>query len=189
MKSSSRILCLLLALVFISPVFADDTTQAAQQKLKTLGLYDGTVDGQMGSQTNAAIRRYQVYNKLPITGELNTETIDHLGLRNTVAKTGTVSARTATQPSKATSLANIYAGGPFITVGAPMQVQILKQAKENLRILGFYRGPIDGDPSAEFVNALKQYQRSAKFKSNGRLDKTTLRALDLYEPVRDDGRY
>ncbi len=57
---------------------AEPTVLIVQKKLKGLGLYHGPIDGLSGSKTNAAIRRYQIKNRLPITGELNEETLHSL---------------------------------------------------------------------------------------------------------------
>ena len=190
MKFFRGILLALLAVCLIQPLSADELIRAAQAKLKSLGLYDGTVDGQPGSQTSAAIRRYQIYNKLKVTGELNSQTVNQLGISPAAAqKASDFSAKPVVQNSRAVSLAALFAGGPLITAGPEIQVQIIKKAKENLQVLGFYHGPINEDPSVELVEALKAWQRSAKFKTSGRFDKTTLRALDLYEPAHDDGTY
>ena len=70
MKMVIRVL-LCLAVASISCVCADEVTLSAQRKLKQIGFYDGVVDGQMGSQTAAAIRRFQIAEKLKVTGEMN----------------------------------------------------------------------------------------------------------------------
>jgi peptidoglycan hydrolase-like protein with peptidoglycan-binding domain len=72
MKSLMSIL-ICLAVVFVSNSVADDVVLSAQAKLKQLGYYHGMVDGQMGSQTAAAIRRFQLA-KLKVTGEMNAQT-------------------------------------------------------------------------------------------------------------------
>ena len=59
---------------------ADDLTRAVQQRLKDRGFYYGDVDGQSGSETSAAIRRYQIRYGLKVNGELNQETLNSLGL-------------------------------------------------------------------------------------------------------------
>lgn len=58
----------------------DSTVHQAQQILKRRGYYRGAVDGVMGSQTAAAIRRYQVAENLRVTGQLNPQTTRSLGL-------------------------------------------------------------------------------------------------------------
>lgn len=78
MKILFRILFCLVLLA--GPLRADPAVLAAQKKLQEMGYYQGRLDGAAGSQTAAAIRRYQVAKKLMVTGELNPQTLDSLGL-------------------------------------------------------------------------------------------------------------
>jgi len=55
----------------------------------------------------------------------------------------------------------------------------VKKAQQNLRLLGFYNGPANGVPTTALSDALRTYQKDNRFKTTGRLDKTTLQALDL----------
>ena len=70
-----------LAALSVSNAVADDVVFSVQSKLKQLGYYNGVVDGQMGSQTAAAIRRFQIAQRLKVTGELNSQTLRRLGSR------------------------------------------------------------------------------------------------------------
>lgn len=54
---------------------ADDQLRQVQQSLKEGGYYYGEVDGEEGTETNAAIRRYQIRNGLEVTGKLNAQTL------------------------------------------------------------------------------------------------------------------
>lgn len=73
------LLIFLIAFLGIQAAASEERTiLIVQRKLKTLGLYHGTVDGLLGSKTNAAIRRYQVKKHLTITGELNEQTLRSL---------------------------------------------------------------------------------------------------------------
>ncbi len=67
-------------LLWSAAAWADDLTRAVQQRLKDRGFYYGDVDGQSGSETSAAIRRYQIRYGLKVNGELNQETLNSLGL-------------------------------------------------------------------------------------------------------------
>jgi peptidoglycan hydrolase-like protein with peptidoglycan-binding domain len=46
----------------------------AQQQLKSLGLYDGPIDGLFGPKTEEALREYQQAQGLEVTGSLTQET-------------------------------------------------------------------------------------------------------------------
>jgi peptidoglycan hydrolase-like protein with peptidoglycan-binding domain len=167
-------LACLLTLAFLGaaalPARADEVVAAAQSKLQKMGCYDGTVDGVWGSQTAAAVRRFQLAKDLRVTGELNRETIEALSIKIKPA---------ATPVPFPVAIADIFMGGPYINAPTEIQVQTLRQAQENLRLLGFYRGPIDGNPTAALRDALRAYQKAHRFSASGRLDKTTLQALDL----------
>jgi len=67
-------------LAWTATVWADDLTRAVQERLKERGFYYGGVDGQGGSETSAAIRRYQIRYGLKVNGELTQETLKSLGL-------------------------------------------------------------------------------------------------------------
>ena len=51
-----------------------------QETLRDKGYDPGPIDGVMGSQTRAAIRRYQTAENLPVTGHLDGETAGKLGV-------------------------------------------------------------------------------------------------------------
>ena len=82
----------LLATVFLCLVAwtaarADPAIEAAQQRLKDQGFYYGEITGTQDADTTAAIRRYQIRNGLKITGDLNAETQQSLGLASKPAAT------------------------------------------------------------------------------------------------------
>jgi peptidoglycan hydrolase-like protein with peptidoglycan-binding domain len=79
-RLSRRAVFILAGIISVSSAWADDLTLAVQQRLKDRGFYYGQVDGQSGSETSAAIRRYQIRYGLKVNGELNQETLSSLGL-------------------------------------------------------------------------------------------------------------
>jgi peptidoglycan hydrolase-like protein with peptidoglycan-binding domain len=71
------------ALIFIGWTMlmrADQQVESVQQALKDQGFYYGEVTGEMNANVAAAIRRYQIRNGLQVTGELNRETLQSLGI-------------------------------------------------------------------------------------------------------------
>jgi peptidoglycan hydrolase-like protein with peptidoglycan-binding domain len=78
------IVTICITLLLAGSLWADDLTRAVQQRLKDQGFFYGSVDGQDGGETSAAIRRYQIRHGLHVTGQLNDETMRSLGVaRNT----------------------------------------------------------------------------------------------------------
>ena len=161
------LLLITVLLAFPFAASADETIQATQSRLAKLGYYGGTVDGQMGSQTSAAIRRFQIAENLKVTGELNRQTLERLGISGSAPVAAYV------------ALADIFKGGPYISVGPVMQVAVVKQAQQNLKLLGYYNGSADGSPSSALVAAIRAWQKSAGFRQSGRFDENTLKGLDL----------
>jgi len=71
------------ALIFIGSFMlarADQMIESVQQALKDQGFYYGEITGQMNTNLTAAIRRYQIRNGLQVKGELNSETLQSLGI-------------------------------------------------------------------------------------------------------------
>jgi len=146
---------------------AGEPVLATQKKLAQLGFYKGAADGQSGSQTSAAIRRYQIAENLKVTGELNRQTLRQLGIEE------------PTPGAPYVSLAEIFRGGPYFSAGSDKQVAAVRQAQKNLKLMGYYSGPEDGIPNGGLVSALKVWQKSAGFQATGRIDGITLKGLDL----------
>ena len=83
-------------LIFIGSTMlmrADQLVESVQQALKDQGFYYGEVTGEMNATLTAAIRRYQIRNGLQVNGELNSETLQSLGINSSA------SARPATKPA------------------------------------------------------------------------------------------
>ena len=57
-----------------------NTIIAVQQELTQLGYYHGPVDGQIGQETEKAIRWFQSVDKLSVTGQIDGPTLKALGL-------------------------------------------------------------------------------------------------------------
>jgi peptidoglycan hydrolase-like protein with peptidoglycan-binding domain len=94
-------------------VQADHLTESVQQALKNEGFYYGEVSGEMNANLTAAIRRYQIRNGLQVTGELNDETLQSLGIKSG----GSV--RQTTKPAAPGSAASVAPGEPSSDETAP----------------------------------------------------------------------
>jgi len=76
------------ALIFIGSLTlarADQTIESVQHALKDQGFYYGEITGQMSSDLTAAIRRYQIRSGLQVTGKLNSETFQSLGINSSAS--------------------------------------------------------------------------------------------------------
>src|SRR5207253_10226237 len=96
------------AVIFLGSVMlirADQLVERAQQALKDQGFYYGEVTGEMNANVAAAIRRYQIRNGLQVSGELNSETLQSLGINSSG------SARPAPKPALSAPAAPPKPGG------------------------------------------------------------------------------
>src|SRR5215475_873690 len=90
------LLCFLVTSCTVSFAHADETVRSLQQTLKDQGFYYGAVTGDKSAETTAAIRRYQIRNGLPVTGELNDETLRSVkSSSNSVATTSRPTSKAA----------------------------------------------------------------------------------------------
>ena len=62
------------------PVANSASISAAQRSLQKKGFYKGNIDGNMGPETQAAIREYQKNSNLTVTGKLDQATLSGLGV-------------------------------------------------------------------------------------------------------------
>jgi peptidoglycan hydrolase-like protein with peptidoglycan-binding domain len=127
-----------------------EVTLEAQRQLKALGFNPGTVDGNFGPQTRAALREYQHAYRLPQTARLDEATLRSLLPDRSQASTGP------------TGLSNR---------------EVMLQAQRQLKALGFDPGTTDGDFGPQTEAALREYQRAYRLPPTARLDEATLRSL------------
>ena len=120
----------------------------AQRQLKALGFDPGTTDGDVGPQTEAAVREYQRAYRLPTTGVLDEATV-----RSLLAE--------PPQPPPA-PLSNR---------------EVVLQAQRQLKALGFNPGTIDGNLGPQTQAAVREYQRAYRLSPTGMLDEATVRSL------------
>jgi len=126
----------------------------AQRQLKALGFNPGDIDGNLGAQTEAALREYQRQYRLPQTGMLNEAT-----LRSLMPERFQASREPSPAPSRLSNR------------------EVIRRAQIQLRALGFEPGAVDGTPGRQTQAALREYQRAYRLPPTGTLDEATLRSL------------
>lgn len=80
-------------LLLSTSAFATEQIRKAQTGLKEEGFYFGETTGESTPEFTAALRRYQIRNGLEVTGELNSETLEALGLKASAPIRPTVPAK------------------------------------------------------------------------------------------------
>ena len=125
----------------------DPKLSEAQDALRELGLYTGTVDGVMGNETRNAIIKYQRDNGLTMTGELNQQLLDHLAFMRQIHDASTIT-------------------GTIEDSGASADVEVVQR---NLLRLGYDPGPVDGQMGAKTTQALRLFQADRQLPVDGRI--------------------
>ena len=194
---------MVLAIALAQLVRAESTVQEAQQELKEQGYYFGQVNGEKNADTIAAIRRFQIRSGLPVTGELDEQTLHALrsGAVSSSASTPTPQPQRVensaeeqsgevtppprdaqaarAQPAPPQSTASVFSNTPYQMAPPELQQRVVVGAQTLLRRRGFYKGASDGifSPTLEF--SIRAFQSRLGFVPNGRLDMETLAALGL----------
>jgi peptidoglycan hydrolase-like protein with peptidoglycan-binding domain len=157
----------LLLILCAAPLQAEEVVRAAQAKLAALGYYKARVDGSSGSRTSAAIRRFQLAEKLKVTGSLNQQTLDALGVNKPPP---------APEYSKISAL---FEGGPLSGKDSAAQVEASRHVQRLLAESGFYAGPHTGLPSATLTSSIREWQIANGLHQTGKLDARTLEGLGV----------
>jgi len=135
-----------------------EVTTKAQRQLKALGFDPGTTDGDVGPQTEAAVREYQRAYRVPQTGILDEATVRSL------------------LPEE------------FQPLAVPLSKrETIVQAQRQLKALGFNPGSIDGNTGPQTEAAVREYQRAYRLPQTGKLDEATVRSL-LSEQTQSSAR-
>jgi peptidoglycan hydrolase-like protein with peptidoglycan-binding domain len=133
-----RILFLLMPALLISFAAADDQIRDVQATLKNQGFYYGETDGKENAETGAAIRRFQIRNGLKVTGKLNAETLDALGLGQKSAP-----------PAEAPAPSQVNPPPPVVKTPEPAGPPVVKRGNDILR--DPEAGEVPPRPAQQFV--------------------------------------
>ncbi len=141
-----------------------DTVSFIQKKLKQFNFYPGPIDGEFGSQTEAAVRQFQQVTRLPIDGKVGTPEI-------TAFDTYQPPNVAAQYQSRIVLSKNQLAMGDWGTD--------VEHLQDRLKAAGYFQGEPTGNYKARTRNAVIDFQRNQGFRATGVADAMTLEALGL----------
>lgn len=127
---------------------------ALQNRLETLGYFDGLPAGNYGSITTAAIKRFQEQKGLNVTG---------------IANNATQAALYSNSAAVSTLLSQTLTTGSIATYVSRLQTRLLYK--------NYYSDTVDGDYGENTIKAVKAFQKNAGLTQNGVADPATLKAL------------
>ena len=135
-----------------------NTLEDAQIMLETLGLYDGEIDGELDSETRAAIKKFQKLSGLVVDGILGPITKDSLSM-------GELSYIS-------------FEGSIEDFISELIYSPEIEKAQIKLKNLKLYSGEIDGLNGLITISAVREFQRLSGLTTDGVLGPITLAALD-----------
>jgi peptidoglycan hydrolase-like protein with peptidoglycan-binding domain len=137
------------------------STTIVQRALARHGAYHGKIDGVWGKGTEDALRQFQKNNKLDVTGRVDDATAAKLDVKLAELEPGDRAAHPAT----------VATASDDARTNVQLTALTKDQAKEmqqRLQLLGYYKGPIDGDVGAGTRAALRNFfQHQADLASKG----------------------
>jgi len=154
-----------------------------QQRLKELGYYTGSVDGDYGAATVAAVKEFQTANSLTADGVAGTKTQDAVYSYYAVKKSSSSSSGSSSSTSTSTSTTTTtttktYTDGKtniYLKLGSTgSQVKILQN---RLIVLGYLSGTADGTFAETTEAAVVAFQKRNSIYADGIAGPTTLTKL------------
>ena len=157
--------------------FQGDAVRTVQRKLKELGFYTGSIDGDFGKETEKAVKAFQKANGLSADGKVGEQTLKKLNDKNAkTAKQANATAKpkaTATpRPTATPNLQKDY----YLRLGTSGQK--VETLQRRLIELGWLSGKVTGNFDAATEAAVIAFQeRTSGIWTDGIAGPDTLRAL------------
>ena len=157
--------------------FQGDAVRTVQKKLKELGYYTGSIDGDFGKETDKAVKAFQKANGLTPDGKVGEQTLKKLNDKNAkTAKQANATAKPkATATPRATATPNLQKEYYLRLGSSGAKVETLQR---RLIELGWLSGKVTGNFDAATEAAVIAFQdRMTGLWSDGVAGPETLRAL------------
>lgn len=151
------------------------SVRALQNRLKSLGYLSGSVDGDFGEATEAAVIAFQKNNGLTADGHAGTTTLNVLYSQTAVRSNGG-SASTDTHATAAPSGSSVSSTG-YTTLRKGDSGDAVKKLQKALKDKGCYSGATDGSYGSDTVAAVMAFQSLHNLTVDGVAGPATQRVL------------
>jgi peptidoglycan hydrolase-like protein with peptidoglycan-binding domain len=151
----------------------------AQQKLKDLGFYTGSVDGDFGISTEMAVKSFQAAHNLTVDGKIGENTYSRLfGNANPAVRTPTPN-QSGTNPTRIPFYVSVTPNphGAYVTLEEGQSGDLVRALQQALKNQGFYSGTVDGLFGFATTEAVKAFQRAKGLTVDGKAGQGTQRIL------------
>lgn len=162
----------------IRPGTNGSAVRALQQQLKTLGYYSGSVDGDYGSGTTAAVTAFQQANGLTADGIAGkaTQNAIYAAINGGSSSSGGSSSGSSTSPASYGAKASSN-GYTTISSTSGSNSSNVKAVQSALSAKGYYNGDYDGSYGSGTEQAVKDFQKAMGLRVTGMAGPTTQRLL------------
>ena len=144
-----------------------------QKRLRELGYYDRTCDGDYGDVTVKAVKAFQKNNGLTVDGVAGPSTLNKLNSSSAVDANG----KTAQDKDEEDDG----------TLKKGASGEKVKELQKRLKELGYYTAYVDGDYGDATVKAVKSFQSKNGLDADGVAGDATLRKLDSDSVIKANG--
>jgi peptidoglycan hydrolase-like protein with peptidoglycan-binding domain len=162
------------------PVFRANKDQvvAAQNLLRSKGVYSGEAHGKLDPATRDSIKSYQKDNGLRSTGTLNRATLEKMGIQLTDKQKALPASSNSFASASGKKKSSDGGDKPRRAVFRATKEQII-EAQKLLKTGGMYSGDETGKLDDTTRESLKKYQEANGLKATGTLNQPTLQKMGI----------
>ena len=155
------------------------SVKAVQERLKELGYYKNTCDGNFGSVTVNAVKAFQKKNGLTQDGKVTESTLKKLNSASAIAANGKAVATEEKKEETKVDDGTLKKGSKGSEV---------KKVQQRLKELGYYKSSCDGDYGSVTVTAVKAFQKKNGLNADGICGASTLKKLNSSSAIASNGK-
>lgn len=165
-------------------VYSSDLVRNMQARLKVLGYYKGSTDGDFGPSTEAAVKAFQQNNNLTADGVAGQATLSVLysdGARSASYSPQHTGSKVTPipKPTEVTQYRNVTPApdGTYITLRQGDSGSEVRKLQQALKDQGYLTGSVDGKYGAATVDAVIRFQQNKGLSQDGIAGFATQRVL------------
>ncbi len=154
-----------------------DAVKKVQQRLKALGYYSNSIDGDYGYRTVEAVKAFQKKNGLTADGVCGESTLKKLNSSSAIGANDKTDKEEEKEETKDDGTLKQGAKGDAV-----------KKVQQRLKALGYYSNSIDGDYGYRTVEAVKAFQKKNGLTADGVCGESTLAKLNSSSAIGANGK-
>ena len=155
------------------------SVKAVQERLKELGYYKSTCDGNFGSVTVTAVKAFQKKNGLTQDGKVTESTQKKLNSSSAIAANGKAVNATEDKKEETKDDGSLKKGAKGAEV---------KKLQQRLKELGYYKSTCDSEYGNVTVTAVKAFQKKNGLTADGVAGASTLKKLYSTSAIGANGK-